>query len=201
MEMYLNYIKMIMEKYWYILESNENTNLIYGIKDNKTKEYFVKAIEDSEIEQHLEKISVEPKNTIYIPSGMVYSITGRLKFIEVQQSINGTYRMYDWVRDREMHIEKSLQVIDYEGKNKGGKIENFTKLETPYFTVEKIDVENAYSDAVYEQDFHSYTVISGSGQIKSNNDVIDLNKEETIYIPKGVEYKIDGELELLKSYV
>ena len=186
---------------WYILEAEKDSHLICGIKDNHTKESFAKVIEDGEIEQHLKKISVEPGDMIYIPSGTVHAITGGLKLIEVQQSSDVTYRIYDWGRDREMHIEKSLQVIDYEGKNKGGKIENFTKLETPYFTVEKIDVKNVYSDAVHEQDFHSYTVINGSGQIKSNNDIIDLNKEETIYIPKGVEYKIDGELELLKSYV
>ena len=186
---------------WYILEVEEDSRLICGIKENHTKESFAKVIENGDIEQHLEKISVKPGDMIYIPSGTVHAITGGIKLIEVQQSSDVTYRIYDWGRDREMHIEKSLQVIDYEGKNKGGKIENFTKLETPYFTVEKIDVENAYSDTVDKQDFHSYTVISGSGKIKSNNDVINLNKEETIYIPNGVEYKIEGELELLKSYV
>ncbi len=138
---------------------------------------------------------------IYIPSGTVHAITAGLKLIEVQESSDVTYRMYDWGRDREVHIEKSLQVIDYEGKNKGGKIDNFTKLETPYFTVEKIDVKDIYRDAVDKESFHSYTVISGSGRIKSDDNIIDLNKEETIYIPKGVEYKVYGELELLKSYV
>ena len=137
---------------------------------------------------------------IYIPSGTVHAIEGGLKLIEVQQSSDVTYRMYDWGRDREVHIEKSLQVIDYEGKNKGGKIDNFKKLETPYFTVEKIDVNEIYSDAVKE-DFHSYTVISGSGKIESENDTIKLEKEETIYIPKGVNYNIHGNLQLLKSYV
>ena len=68
-------------------------------------------------------------------------------------------------------------------------------------STEKIDVKNIYNDTVDKQDFHSYTVISGSGKIKSNNDMINLNKEETIYIPNGVEYRIEGELELLKSYV
>lgn len=186
---------------WYILEAEEDSTLVCGIKGGHTKESLAEVIEKGDIENQLEKINVKPGDMIYIPSGTVHAIEGGLKLIEVQQSSDVTYRMYDWGRDREVHIEKSLQVIDYEGKNKGGKIDNFTKLETPYFTVEKIDVENTYSDAVHEQDFHSYTVINGSGQIKSNNNVIDLNKEETIYIPKGVEYKIDGELELLKSYV
>lgn len=186
---------------WYILEAEEDSTLVCGIKDGHTKESLAEVIEKGEIENHLEKISVKPGDMIYIPSGTVHAIEGGLKLIEVQQSSDVTYRIYDWGRDREVHIEKSLQVIDYEGKNKGGKIDNFTKLETPYFTVEKIDVKDIYRDAVDKEDFHSYTVISGSGKIKSNDNIIDLNKEETIYIPKGVEYKVYGELELLKSYV
>ena len=149
---------------WYILEAEENSTLVCGIKDGHNKESLAEVIEKGEIEKHLEKISVKPGDMIYIPSGTVHAIECGLKLIEVQQSSDVTYRMYDWGRDREMHIEKSLQVIDYEGKNKGGKIENFTK-------------------------------------IKSNNNIINLNKEETIYIPNGVEYRIEGELELLKSYV
>lgn len=186
---------------WYILEAEEDSTLVCGIKDGHTKESLAEVIEKGEIEKHLEKISVKPGDMIYIPAGTVHAIEGGLKLIEVQQSSDITYRMYDWGRDREVHIEKSLEVIDYEGKNKGGKIENFTKLQTPYFTVEKIDVNDIYKDAVYEEEFHSYTVINGSGKVESDNEIVELNKEETIYIPKGVKYKINGELELLKSYV
>ena len=186
---------------WYILEAEEDSTLVCGIKKGHTKESLAKVIENGEIEKHLEKISVKPGDMIYIPVGTVHAIEGGLKLIEVQQSSDVTYRMYDWGRDREVHIEKSLEVIDYEGKNKGGKIENFTKLETPYFTVEKIDVKDVYKDAVNDEDFHSYTVISGKGRIESSDESIELEKEETIYIPKGIEYKIDGDLELLKSYV
>lgn len=185
---------------WYILDAKEDASLICGIKPNMTKESFSKVIENGEIENYLEKVSVKPGDMIYIPHGTVHAIEGGLKLIEVQQSSDVTYRMYDWGRDREMHIEKSLDVIDYEGKNKGGKIENFSKLETPYFTVEKILSNGLYEDKV-NQDFHSYTVINGNGYITDGNDKIDLNKEETIYIPNNIEYKIVGDLELLKSYI
>lgn len=185
---------------WYILEAKEDASLICGIKPNMTKESFAKAIENGEIENYLEKVSVKPGDMIYIPHGTVHAIEGGLKLIEVQQSSDVTYRMYDWGRDREVHIEKSLDVIDYDGKNKGGKIENFTKLETPYFTVEKIDVNDSYESKV-DCDFHSYTVISGSGYVTSKDNKIELNKEETIYIPQGVEYMIQGDLKLIKSYV
>ena len=185
---------------WYILEAKEDASLICGIKPNLNKESFAKIIKYGKIENYLEKVSVKHGDMIYIPHGTVHAIEGGLKIIEVQQSSDVTYRMYDWGRDREMHIEKSLDVIDYEGKNKGGKIENFTKLETPYFTVEKISVDSSYESKV-DCDFHSYTVISGSGYVTSEGNEIELNKEETIYIPKGVVYTIQGDLELIKSYV
>lgn len=57
-----------------------------------------------------------------------------------------------------------------------------------------------YEDKV-NQDLHSYTVINGNGYITDGYDKIELKKEETIYIPNNIEYKIVGDLELLKSYI
>lgn len=185
---------------WYILEAKEGASLICGIKEGLDKKTFSKIIEEGNIENYLNEIDVQSGDMIYIPSGTVHAIKGGLKLIEVQQSSDITYRMYDWGRDREVHIEKSLDVIDYNGVNKGGKIDNFTKLETPYFTVEKICVNNRYEDVV-NNDFHSYTVINGSGYIYSNDNKVNLSKEETIYIPNGVNYSIYGDIELIKSYV
>ncbi len=100
---------------WYILDAKEDASLICGIKPGLNKESFSKIIEEGNIENYLEKVSVKPGDMIYIPVGTVHAIEGGLKLIEVQQSSDVTYRMYDWGIDREMHIEKSLDVIDYEG--------------------------------------------------------------------------------------
>lgn len=186
---------------WYILEADDGASLICGLKNNCTKESFAKTIKDGNIEEYLSRINIAPGDMIYIPSGTVHAITGGLKLIEIQQSSDVTYRIYDWGRDRETHIEKSLQVIDYEGKNKCGKIENFIKFETPYFTVEKIDIDSIYKDTVDKELFHSYTVIKGKGIIHSDNDNIQIEKEETIYVPKDIKYEICGNLQLLKTYV
>lgn len=185
---------------WYILEAKEGASLICGIQEGLNRDSFKKIIDENRIEESLKKISVKKGDMIYIPSGTVHAIEGGLKIIEVQQSSDVTYRMYDWGRDREMHIEKSLDVIDYEVKNKGGKIDNFSKLETPYFTVEKIDVCGTYSDKSTDS-FHSYTVIDGSGTFKTESEAVSLNKEETVYIKNNTEYTIEGKLSLLKSYV
>ena len=80
---------------WYILEAKENSTLVCGIKDGHTKQSLAEVIEKGDIENHLEKISVKPGDMIYIPSGTVHAIEGGLKLIEVQQSSDVTYRMYE----------------------------------------------------------------------------------------------------------
>ena len=185
---------------WYVLEADEGATLVSGIKKGLDKDSFRKIINENKIKECLEFIDVKKGDFIYIPSGTVHAIGGGIKVIEVQQNSNITYRLYDWGRDREVHIEKSLDVIDYEGKNKGGKIENFSKLETPYFTVEKLDINDKYRCEVTEE-FHNYTVIEGEGTIKTDSQLLKLNKEETIYIPKGIEYEIEGNLKLIKAVV
>ena len=185
---------------WYILEAKEGATLVSGIKKGLNKERLRKIIKEGKLEDYLERINVKRGDFIYIPAGTVHAIEAGIKLIEVQQNSNITYRLHDWGRGREVHIEKSLDVIDYEGENKGGRIDGFSKLETPYFKVEKIIVTKGYLDTVVDS-FHSYTVICGGGVIKANNKQIKLKEEETIYISKGIDYTIQGNMELIKTSV
>jgi len=185
---------------WYILEAKDGATLVSGIKKGLNKDKLREIIKQDKLEECLERINIKSGDFIYIPAGTVHAIEAGVKLIEVQQNSNITYRLHDWGRGREIHIEKSLDVIDYEGINKGGKIDNFSKLETPYFTVEKIIVSGNYEDIVNDS-FHSYTVICGEGIIKWSNGQIELKKEETIYISKGIKYIFEGKMELIKSSV
>lgn len=185
---------------WYVLEAKEGASLICGIKEGLDKSSFENIIKEGNIESYLQRVSVKAGDMIYIPSGTVHAIEGGLKLIEVQQSSDITYRIHDWGRDRDIHIEKSLEVIDYNNVSKGGKIENFKKLETSYFTVEKIDIEDFYNDTVNNK-FHTYTVISGDGYIYYKNRKVKLNKEDTIYINSDTNYTIEGKIQLIKSYI
>ena len=183
---------------WYILEAKKGATLVSGIKRGLNKEKLRAIIKEGKLEDYLERINIKRGDFIYIPAGTVHAIEAGVKLIEVQQNSNITYRLHDWGRGREEHIEKCLDVIDYEGKNKGGKINKFDRLETPYFKVEKIVVDKNYVDTVNES-FHSYIVICGEGVIKANDEQMELKEEETIYISKGIEYILEGNMELIKS--
>lgn len=184
---------------WYILEAKPGAKLIAGIKDGMTREAMAKVIEENRFEDVIEYIDVKPGDMIYIPSGTVHAIMGGIKLFEVQQSSDSTYRMYDWGRPRELHIEKSLDVIDYGKTKKGGKIENFTSLETPYFNVEKV-VSSEEVGFKVDEDFQTINIISGNGKVVSGDEVVEFGPEETIYIPHGKDYKVIGDVSFLRTW-
>lgn len=185
---------------WYILEAEDGATIISGIMQGLDRKSLEQYIESGELEGHLERTPVKKGDFIYIPDGTVHAIGGGIKLLEVQQNSNITYRLYDWGRGRELHLAKSLDVIDFEGKNHGGLVPNFTKLETPFFTVELIEVESAYSTKTVNS-FHSYTVIDGQGVVSWDNEELKLEIEDAIYIPQGINYTIEGNLSLMKAIV
>lgn len=185
---------------WYVLEAKEGAKLVLGIKENLDKEKLREIIKQGKLEDYLQRINIKRGDFIYIPSGTVHAIEAGTKLIEIQQNSNITYRLHDWGRGRQLHIEKSLEVINYEGNSEAGKIHKFIKLDTPYFKVEKVMVHNDYMDKVNDN-FHSYIVICGEGIIKANNEEILLKEEDAIYISKGTEYTLQGNIELIKSKV
>ena len=119
---------------------------------------------------------------------------------ETRQSSDSTYRMYDWGRQLEMHIEKALDVINYSRNNGAGILENFTKLETPYFRVEKV-VTDEPVEFKGSEGFQTINVCHGEGTIVSDaGQSMDIHPDETIYIPASVGYTLTGSLEVLRTY-
>ena len=96
---------------WYVLDATEDAKLVYGIRDGFSNEVLAKAIKDNTLEQYLNFVKVQKGDFIYIPAGTVHAIGAGLRLLEVQQSCDLTYRLYDWGRGREVHIEKGLSVI------------------------------------------------------------------------------------------
>lgn len=184
---------------WYILEAKPDAKLIVGLEEGLDREKLARIIAQGRIEDVIRFIPVKAGDMIYIPHGTVHAILGGIKLMEIQQNSDSTYRMYDWGRDREMHIEKSLDVIDYEMENEAGKIENFTKLETPYFRVEKVVCSGeVHFDS--RHGFQSVNVTKGCGKVKTADQELEFKPEETIYIPEGIEYTVEGNCEFLRTY-
>ena len=107
---------------WYVVDAKPGASLIVGTK-NCDKAIFEKAIREGKTEEYLNKIEVKKGDCFLINSGLVHAICEGVIIAEIQQSSDITYRIYDYGRPREIHVEKSMDVIDFNLKpiNASGK--------------------------------------------------------------------------------
>jgi len=58
------------------------------------------------------KVKRIPRGSVlYIPAGLVHALGPDSQLIEIQQSSNLTYRLYDWDRHRELHLKKAKMAV------------------------------------------------------------------------------------------
>ncbi|WP_297636977.1 type I phosphomannose isomerase catalytic subunit [uncultured Clostridium sp.] len=194
---------------WYVVDATEEASLIVGTK-NCTKEIFKEAIEKGNLDKYLNKIPVKKGDMFYVKSGLVHAICEGVIIAEIQQNSDTTYRVYDFNRGREIHVEKALDVIDFDLKSEN--IKGVTIHEEGYdrtilclsefFAIEKYILNGEITLNSEKDRFHLYTCVEGNGCIEGNGEVIEIKKGDSILIPAYLgKYIIKGNLEILKSYV
>ena len=199
---------------WYVMDAKPGASLIVGTK-NCTKEQFEEAIKNNTVEECLNKIEVKKGDCFLINSGLVHAICEGVIIAEIQQNSDVTYRVYDYGRPREIHVEKALDVINFDLK-----CENLSKREevefdgysysllckNEYFGIEKLSITKEYKDKGNEENFDMYTCVEGYGHIKGidrngNEYSEEIKMGDSILMPATLaEYAITGELKVLKSY-
>lgn len=194
---------------WYVVDAEEGASLIVGTKDCD-KETFKKAIEDGNLDKYLNKIPVKKGDFFYVQSGLVHAICEGILIAEIQQSSDTTYRVYDYNRGREIHVEKALDVIDFslKGENtqgitiKNGGYDKTYLCLGEYFTIQKYEVNTSFKEASDEDRFYLFTCVDGEGTIKYNGGEEKILMGDSIFIPASLgEYELCGKFTLLKSYV
>ena len=196
---------------WYVIDCKKDAKLICGFEGNINRENIKQIIKNKEIEKYLRYINVEKGDTIYIPSGTVHAILSGILICEIQQNSDLTYRIYDWNRvgkdgkPRELHIDKAVDVIDFNSKTKKIKSENKgcqRLLESSKFSVDKINISDEYIDKSNKNTFYAINIIEGNGKIMYENKEITIKKGNSFIIPAKLgQYKIKGKITLLKSYI
>ncbi len=123
---------------WYVLDAKPGAKLVYGLNGNPSRESVAEAIEQNALDPLLNQVEVHAGDFVFIPSGTVHAIGGGLRLMEVQQSCDITYRLYDWGRPRELHVQKGVASVKNEGL---AKIARFPgRFECQYFSLEEIAV-------------------------------------------------------------
>jgi mannose-6-phosphate isomerase len=95
---------------WHILRAEPDARVAIGLRETVTRERLREAALSGEIMELLNWIPARGGDTFYVPAGAIHAIGGGLALCEVQQLSDITYRLYDYGRGRELHLDHALAV-------------------------------------------------------------------------------------------
>ncbi|OBX17649.1 mannose-6-phosphate isomerase [Erythrobacter sp. QSSC1-22B] len=98
------------EECWLILEAEPNAKLGIGFTEDLSPDAMRDAAIDGSIERLLAWHPVQAGDFVYIPANTVHAIGAGIALIEVQQNSDITYRLYDYARPRDLHLESGISV-------------------------------------------------------------------------------------------
>ena len=182
------------------MDAAEGASLICGLKNECSRKELREAIRENRLEDYLNIVPVCKGDFVFIPAGTVHAIGGGIRLLEVQQSSDITYRLYDWGRPRQLHVEKGLSalkdgVIHIEKPFSG-------RFDCRYFSLETLSVCGKTELHVQETgDTHRpelLFVVSGSGTAAAGGKTISLEKESIVAAALHENVTFNGTLELMR---
>ena len=130
---------------WYALTADPDAQVAVGLKPGVTMDRVKAGIDGGDLEESLNMLPVHAGDMFFVDAGTVHAIWPGSVLLETQQNSDLTYRMYDYGRGRELHIDKSIEATRLQ--TDAGRIaprqlpDRTVLLESRYFVIEKIPVE------------------------------------------------------------
>jgi mannose-6-phosphate isomerase len=97
---------------WYVLDAESHSSIGLGLLDAVDRELLRQSALDGSIVDLMHWRGVGPSDCFFAPAGTIHAIGAGIKLIEVQQNSDTTYRLYDYGRPRELHLEDGIAVAD-----------------------------------------------------------------------------------------
>lgn len=202
---------------WYILESDQDSKIYTGFREGITKEMYEEAVKNGSLAELLNVEKAEPGDAFFTPAGRVHAIGAGIVLVEIQQTSDITYRVFDWNRKsegkekRELHIDLALEAIDFK-ELPGKKIKSSTDInkiqnlvDSEFFHTNLLHIDRTIKREYYLLDsFVIYICIEGEFHIKWEENLDQVKKGETILLPamiKEVLLEPVGHASLLEVYV
>ena len=204
---------------WYILDSANDSTVVYGFHHSVDRETVRRSILDGRLEYYIQKVPAKKDDVFFISPGTVHAIGKGLLIAEIQENSNITYRLYDYNRidkngkKRDLHIDKALDVACLDADKEPSQPMRVLKYSPgcavellgrcKHFSVERliINTERIRSMASISADDLSFKIllcINGCGSVICYDETINVFKGDCVFVPaNSPDIKIHGKAQFL----
>jgi mannose-6-phosphate isomerase len=203
---------------WYILESEKDAGIYTGFREGVTKEMYTNAIDNGTLPEILNFETTEAGDTFFTPAGRIHAIGAGTVLVEIQQTSDITYRIFDWNRKssgsekRELHTDLAIDAIDFSAAGKSkiriepemNKSENLVSCK--FFNTDILSFDKPVNKDYYLNDsFVLYICIDGEFNIGWDGNSEKVAKGETVLLPAMIKEvtlsPVHGGAKLLEVYI
>jgi mannose-6-phosphate isomerase len=130
---------------WHILAAEAGAKIAAGFRQKISEERLRASALSGEIEALLEWHQARPGDTFFIPAGTVHAIGAGLTLCEIQQWSDETYRLFDYGRPRELHLDEGARVSQLGPHPARQSAREGVLVTCPFFTTERVRVDGGVS--------------------------------------------------------
>ena len=131
---------------WYVVDAVAGARIALGVKPGTGRPQVESAVRNGTLEELLNWTEIHAGELYYIDAGTVHCISAGSVLLETQQNSDTTYRLYDYGRGRELHVEQALDCL--KTSTRAGRViphaimpERVTLVSAPRFVVERFDLQ------------------------------------------------------------
>ncbi|MCM1528835.1 MAG: class I mannose-6-phosphate isomerase [Alistipes sp.] len=184
---------------WYVLDCDPDSHIIRGFRENMTREQVRTAIAEGTLLDKLNNIPVKKGDVFYIPAGTIHAIGKGCLVAEIQQSSDTTYRVYDYGRGRQLHIDEALEVLELRAAPVPEQTPGQVLADCGYFKVCRADIAGESELMCSRGSFTHLIIEEGKGELleQSKTSGISGKKGESFFISAGTRWQIKGKCSVI----
>ncbi len=185
---------------WYILESSMDSKIYSGFREPVNRGTYIEATEERRLVELLNCDNSKPGDVFFTPAGRIHAIGAGNMLVEIQQTSDITYRIFDWNRKgadgkpRELHTDLAVDAIDFKaaGSNKtsiipiSNKTENLVKCGFFITNIIRFD-KFIRKDYNLIDSFVIYICTDGEFLIRWDGNSEPVTKGETVLLPAMIK--------------
>jgi mannose-6-phosphate isomerase len=173
---------------WYVLEAEPGATIALGLQPGASTDKVREAIAAGTLEQMMRWVPVFVGDMIFVDAGTVHAIGPGMVLLETQQTCDVTFRMYDYGRPRELHVEEALKVMRTQtaaGKVAPARMQEFTRLiEQRYFVVDRYELPAAGKVDIAINNPGCLVGLEGQAVTESEgSEMVELLRGQAVVVP------------------
>jgi mannose-6-phosphate isomerase len=181
-----HYGHLSKDEFWFILGVKGHAGIFAGLRSGVTKEEFTDTLRCcGDLEPLLHRITSIPQGIMGIPSGRLHAIDAGNTILEIQESSDTTYRVFDWNRNgldgmpRELHVDQAIQSTDFSDfepsitllSENPGEIVKFKK-----FTIRSIALYGYAAPVIFSSNCQPRIIHAIEGEVRVNGQQLRIGE-------------------------